>query len=173
MAYKISSGYPEHELPDKIKAAQKKFGSFKDGRADYTHAPEAPIVMCTVLCEDEILILKRGYGLADAEGYWSTINGFIDEPKSVKEFACQEIREETGVKLKLDNIRVGKPYRLNNPKEKRVYNVFPCLAKLKSKPKIILNKEHTGFAWINRSELENYHILYDLPHAIDSALALT
>lgn len=172
MAYKISDGYPEKELHDKIKHIKKNFGSFSDGRADYTNAPEAPIVMCTVAYKNKILLLKRGYGLADAEGYWSTINGFIDEFKSVKEIARKEIFEETGIKLHGSDIRVGKSYRLDNPKEKRAYNVFPCLTKLSKKPQIKLDKEHTDMAWIGRPQLGNYYILDDLPHAIDSALGL-
>ncbi len=50
--------------------------------------------MCTVLVGEEILLVKRGYNLADAEGYRSTVNGFIDEVKPVKQIAKQEALEE-------------------------------------------------------------------------------
>ena len=81
MGYRISAGIPESELETWLNEAAKRFGTFDDNRVNYKNADIAPIVMCTVLYKNKILLVKRGYGLADAEGYWSTVNGFIDELK--------------------------------------------------------------------------------------------
>ncbi|HET9721928.1 MAG TPA: NUDIX domain-containing protein [Candidatus Saccharimonadales bacterium] len=172
MSYKISAGIDESELPRLIAAALKKYGLYEGKAVNYRQANIAPVVMCTLSCNDKILIAKRAQGLADAEGYWSTINGFIDEIKPVKEFARQEIREELGIEITDDEVKVGRSYTVNNSEEKRSYIVFPCLISLKSQPAIKLDWEHTDFAWINRQELESYKILEDLPHTIDAALAL-
>ena len=172
MAYKISAGLAESQLKSWLENALKKYGRYNGMGVNYTHADIAPIVMCTVVCGEKILIAKRGFGLADAEGYWSTVNGFIDEIKPVKEIAQQEVSEELGLKVSLDSIKVAGSYTLQNPKEKRRYIVFPCLIQLQTKPTITLDREHTDFAWIHRNELEAYHILDDLPHAIDAALKL-
>lgn len=172
MTYQVHAGISEAKLNLWLKNAAKKYGQFKDGRVDYTNADIAPIVMCTLKHKDKILLAKRGYGLADAEGYWSTINGFIDEIKPVSHIARQELEEELDLIVNPRDIKVGSSYTLNNPKAKRQYIVFPCLVKLTKKPKINLNKEHTDFVWIKRSELMSYHILDDLPYAIDSALKL-
>src|SRR5665213_1647328 len=94
MNYKISKGILETELADWLRQASKKLGTFNDGRVNYTNAEIAPIVMCTVVWGNQLLLVKRGFGLADAEGYWSTVNGFIDEVKPVKKQAQQEIKEE-------------------------------------------------------------------------------
>lgn len=171
MSYQIGDGIAEEELADWLKTAAAKYGTFDDGRVDYTNADIAPAVMCTVKCNDEILLVKRGYGLADAEGYWSTVNGFIDEPKPVTEQVMQEIREELGLDISYEQVCVGKSYTVQSSQEKRRYIIFPCLVTLSEKPKIVLDYEHTGYAWINRKDLESYKILDDLPHAIDSALA--
>jgi 8-oxo-dGTP pyrophosphatase MutT (NUDIX family) len=173
MSYKITSGIAESELKTWLKDALKKYGSYEGKGVNYTNADIAPIVMCTVTCDDAILIAKRGFGLADAEGYWSTINGFIDEIKPVKEIAQQETQEELGLKVDLDSIKVGISYTLQNPKEKRKYVVFPCLIRLKNKPAIILDREHTDYAWIPREKLESYHILDDLSYSVDRALSLS
>lgn len=172
MAYKITGGIDESELTKWLKAAGQKYGKFKDGRVNYTNADIAPVVMITVACNNEILLAKRGYGLADAKGYWSTVNGFIDEDKSVTQIAVQELKEEMGVKATQKDIKVGKSYTLKSSKEERSYIVFPCLLKLDIKPQIILDREHTDYRWIARSELEKYHILDDLPRVIDSGLKL-
>lgn len=172
MSFKITSGIEEAKLSGWLEKALVKYGIYEGKAVNYTYAAKAPIVMCTVVCGDKLLLVKRGYGLADAEGYWSTVNGFIDEVKPVKEIAQQEAKEELGLYVSLNDIKVAKSYTLENPKEKRKYIVFACLITLKSKPKIILDREHTDYAWITRNQLKSYEMLDDLPYAIDTALGL-
>lgn len=172
MSFKITSGVEEAELPSWLAKALKQYGLYEGKAVNYTHADTAPIVMCTVVCGNELLLVKRGYGLADAEGYWSTVNGFIDEIKPVKEIARQELKEELGLKVRLNDIKVAKSYTLENPKEKRKYIVFACLITLETKPEIVLDREHTDYAWTTRAQLKDYEMLDDLPYAIDAALNL-
>lgn len=172
MPYNITDGLPESELENWLQDALKKYGRYNGLGVNFTNADKAPIVMCTIICGDEILLVKRGYGLADAEGYWSTVNGFIDEVKPVKAIAQQELREELGLTVSADNIKVAKSYTLENPKEKRKYIVFACLVELGEKPAIKLDREHTDFAWTTRDKLATFDMLDDLPYAIDRALGM-
>jgi 8-oxo-dGTP pyrophosphatase MutT (NUDIX family) len=172
VSYKITAGIDEEDLPAFINSALEKYGTYQGQAVNYTKADLAPVVMCTIVHDNKIFLAKRGYGLADAEGYWSTVNGFIDEIKPVKEFAQQEIKEELGIAVKLYDIKVGKSYTLENPKDKRRYIVFPCLVELNFRPKVKLDREHTEFAWITRDELESYEILDDLFYAVDAALSI-
>lgn len=172
MPYKITKGIKQSELKSWLTEALQKYGTYQGKAVNYTDADTAPIVMCTVVCGNEILLVRRGYGLADAEGYWSTNNGFIDEVKPVKAIAQQEIKEELSLEVQLDRIKVAESYALENPAEKRKYIVFPCLIELDKKPQIVLDREHTDFRWIKRDQLESFEILDDLPYAVDSALAL-
>lgn len=169
--YTIRAGINEAELAKWLSAAAKKYGTFADGRVDYTNADIAPIVMCVLRCATEFLIVKRGYGLADAEGYWSTINGYIDEPKPVCEQAKQELKEELRIDVPTHTITVRKSYTLSNPQEKRSYIVFPCVVDIPEKPTISLDSENTEYRWITRGDLHAYHTLDDLPYAVDAALA--
>lgn len=172
MSYQIRSGLSAEDLVGWLKRAKKHFGCFDDGRVNYTEADTAPTVMCTVVFRNRLLLVKRGFELADAEGYWSTVDGFIDEIKPVKDQVKQEVQEELGIIVKDNNISVGPSYTLISPELKRRYIVFPCLVVLLTEPKIVLNEENTKFAWILRKDLEKYHMLEDLPYAIDSALKL-
>ena len=61
MTFTISSGIPESELSSWLKGALKQYGKYKDGGVDYTNAPVAPVILCTVLWDNQILLLKRGY----------------------------------------------------------------------------------------------------------------
>lgn len=172
MGYHTSAGIAEEKLSAWLADAAKKYGCFKDGRVNYTKADIAPIVMVTVFCQGKILLVKRSYGLADADGYWSTVNGYIDENEPVKQLAAQELKEEIDLKVAPNDIKVAGSYTLQNPAEKRKYIVFPCLASLDQQPDITLNQENTAFGWIDREDLPKYHILDDLPLAIDTALKL-
>lgn len=172
MSYKITGGIPEADLSSWIETALEKYGLYEGKAVNYTHADTAPIVMGTLVYGDELLLVKRGYGLADAEGYWSTVNGFIDEVKPVKEIMQQEVKEELQLDVSLDDILVAKSYTLENPKEKRKYIVFPCLITLMKKPEIVLDREHTDYVWTTREHLKDYEMLDDLPYAIDTALKL-
>jgi NADH pyrophosphatase NudC (nudix superfamily) len=107
MNFTITQGIREAELNKWLRDAATKFGTFTDGRVNYTDADIAPIVMYTVRFGDEMLLVKRSYGLADAEGYWSTVNGFIDEVKPVKAQVKQEIREVLGLHVSDMQVRVG------------------------------------------------------------------
>ena len=170
MSYQTSVGLAESKLSAWLKNAAKKYGTFADGRVDYTNAPIAPTVMCTLKCGEEIFLGKRGYGLADAEGVWSTINGFIDEDKPVANIAANEFSEELGLNIDPRNIQVGGSLKMKSSEEKRTYFVFPCLVIVDEKPKVKLDREHTEYAWIKRSELDNYEILDGLAEVIDRAV---
>jgi 8-oxo-dGTP pyrophosphatase MutT (NUDIX family) len=172
MSYVISDGMQESELKVWLKRAMKQYGLYEGHAINYTHAETAPIVMCTVVYNNEILLVKRNFDLADAQGYWSTVNGFIDEIRPVKEIAQKELKEELCLSVPVEEIKVGESYTLENPAEKRKYIIFPCFIELKEKSVITLDREHTEYSWIKRSQLEDYEILDDLPFAIDSALAL-
>jgi ADP-ribose pyrophosphatase YjhB (NUDIX family) len=170
MAYKISEGLPEGELKAWLAKAADRFGVFADGRVDYKRADIAPIILCVVTCGEEFLLLKRGYGLADAEGYWSVVTGFIDEVKPVKQQVVQEIKEELGLSVDPNTVRLGRSYTLQNSQEKRGYIIFPARLSLLRKPRIVLSDEHTDHVWITKEKLDKYKILDDLPHAIEVAL---
>jgi len=172
MDYQIGPGIKPEELPEWLRRAAKQYGTFDDGRVNYTDAPIAPAVMCTLKFKDKILLAKRAYGLADANGYWSIINGFIDEDKPVVDIAAQEFREELSLNIDPKNVKVAPSYKMKSQNEKRQYIVFPCLVVIDYEPVIKLDREHTEYRWIDRADLENYYILNDLPLVVDAALSL-
>lgn len=172
MSYQTGPGLPERELPAWLAAAARRLGTFADGRVNYKRADLAPAVMCVLLVGDEFLLAKRGHGLADANGVWSIINGFIDEPKPVAAIAANELAEELGLTVDPAQIKVAPSILVSQNTEARDYIIFPCLVRLAQKPAIRLDREHTDYAWIKRPALDKYDFLPDLPLIIDTALGL-
>lgn len=172
MSYTISPGMSEDDLSIWLKSARQRYGTYRGKSINYKHADLAPIVMCAVVVGDEILLVKRGHSLSDASGYWSLADGFIDQEKPITHVAQLELKEELGLIVERDVIKLASSYTLHNPKEKRKYIVFPCLVQLDAKPAINLDYENTEFAWVKREDISCYEILDDLLYAVDQALVL-
>lgn len=68
MSFKITPGINEAELSSWLEKALKQYGLYEGKAVNYTHADKAPIVMCTIICEDELLLVKRGYGAGRRRG---------------------------------------------------------------------------------------------------------
>jgi 8-oxo-dGTP pyrophosphatase MutT (NUDIX family) len=145
---------------------------FDDGRINFTGVRKAPVLNVIVWYNGEILIVKRSDKVSAYQGLWNGISGFIDEPKPIEEFAKQELTEELGIVAgDIDRLVVCKPYEVNDKKIDRIWFVYPVLAKLNRKPQIILDWEHTDFAWIAPSELDDYEYVQDFDKSVQAALS--
>src|SRR5436309_6273284 len=90
-----------NDLGSKIPAAVESLGNklprFPDGRIDYTHATVAPVILCFVQWQDKILLLKRSEKVLSYKNKWNTVGGYLDELKTLRQFALDELREELGI----------------------------------------------------------------------------
>lgn len=151
----------------------KGLPKFIDGRIDFTGVRKAPVLNVVVAYKDEILIVKRSDNVSAYQGLWNGISGFIDEPKSIEEFASQELGEELSVNPADATIVVCEPYEVDDKGINRVWVVYPVLAEFKEKPKITLDWEHTDYKWIKRSELSDFEYVKDFDKSVDIALEKT
>ena len=72
----------------------KKLPKLPDGRIDFSQAEEAPIFLCVVRHQGEVLLLKRSYKVGFYKGWWNAVAGYIDEPKPLKEHVYQHLQRE-------------------------------------------------------------------------------
>lgn len=145
---------------------------FDDGRINFTGIKKAPVINVVVYHEGEILIVKRSDKVSAYQGLWNGISGFIDEPKSIEAFALQEISEELSLKKSaVQLVHVAEPYEVVDKGIDRVWVVYPVLAQLNEKPKIVLDWEHTDFAWIQPRQLSQYDFVKDFDISVSEALA--
>ena len=145
---------------------------FDDGRINFTGIKKAPVLNVVVCYEGEILIVKRSDKVSAYRGLWNGISGFIDEPKSIEDFALQEISEELSLKKSMvQSVRAAEPYEVSDEGIDRIWVVYPVLAQLKAKPRIVLDWEHTDFAWIKPDQLSQYDFVKDFDISVFKALA--
>jgi len=139
----------------------KKIGAglprFPDGRIDYTNSISAPVLIIFVKYQDEILLLKRSKKVSAYQGKWSTVAGYLDELKPIREKALEELKEETGISEEnIADIKFGQSYKIKDETVHRLWLRFPVLVELKNKPKIKLDSEHTDFKWIKPEEMSKF-----------------
>lgn len=125
-----------------------------------------------VYYEGKILIVKRSQKVGTYRGLWNGISGFIDEPKSIEEFAKQELMEEVAFDERvIASMGVCRPYEVDDQGIGRTWVVYPVLVMLRQKPAITLDWEHTDFAWINPEALKGYEYVKDFDVSVREALA--
>lgn len=161
----------EEELHKKLQDFSKKLPHFKDGRIDYTHAKTSPAVLCFVMHQGRLLLVKRSDKVLAYGGKWHGIGGFLDDPqKSLMQKIHEELNEELGVQEKdIDHVVTGKMLRVDDPFLKRTWELCLALVELKTKPPIRLDWEHTAYRWISPEELSSYDTVPGLSNAFAEA----
>ncbi|HLD18639.1 MAG TPA: NUDIX domain-containing protein [Candidatus Nanoarchaeia archaeon] len=141
----------------------KKLPKFPDGRLNYKNSKKAVVLTVFVKFKGKILLLKRSNRVLTYKGYWNTVAGYYDEPKPLRKKALEELKEETGISKKyVKSIKFGKMFRFHDKKINKIWLVNPILIKLKKKPKIKIDFEHTKAIWIKPEEIKNYKIVPNL-----------
>ena len=164
----MSTSTPQRVFEDLTRGLPR----FNDGRINFTGVRKAPVLNVVVFYEGKILIVKRSRKVGSYKGLWNGISGFIDEPKTIDDFAKQELAEELSLDTKLiSKIKVCTPYEVNDLAIDRIWFVYPVLVTLNQKPNIVLDWEHTDYAWIEPVQLEDYKCVKDFDISVTKALA--
>jgi 8-oxo-dGTP pyrophosphatase MutT (NUDIX family) len=144
-------------IPDAVARFAKALPRLPDGRIDYSGASEAAVLDCYVFCRDRILLLKRRRPLAGIEHAWHVVSGFLDEECSLRKKVEAELLEETGIRDVVD-MQALQPYR---HADATIWNVYPVRVQVASQGPILLNEEHSEYAWFTIEDMDRLL----LPHA--------
>ena len=154
-----------------IKEFYDKLPKFPDGRIDYHTSDVAPVLKVFVALDGKILLLKRSDKVRAYQGKWNVIAGYLDDLNPIEEKVFEELREE--IKVSKDNIEqicYGKIEKIEDKEIGKTWISQPVLIKLKNKPEIILDFEHTDYKWILPSEMKKYDILYSLEETFENLM---
>jgi len=150
-----------------IKEFADKLPKFPDGRIDYSDSYIAPITTVFVKYQDKILLLKRSDKVRVYQGKWNSVAGYLDELKTLREKALEEVQEELGIdKNNILSFYAGKPYKFTDAEVDKTWIVHPVLLELKNKPDIKLDWEHTEYKWIKPEELREFDIVSKLDESL-------
>jgi len=131
----------------------------KPGQTDYTHVRRAPVVNCVVQYQDKILLVRRSDKVEFYPGYWNGISGFLDDGRSVREKAKEEVREEAGIAEKnIVAIAEGKVFEQDEQEYDKTWVVHPVLVEV-NKDNIRLDWEAQDYRWVTVDETKKFNLL--------------
>lgn len=131
----------------------------KLGQIDYTDVRYAPVVNCVVQYKDKILLVRRSEKVKFYPGYWNGISGFLDDERSVREKAKEEVREEAGIAEEdIVTITERKVFEQDEPEYDKTWVVHPVLMEVKT-DKIKLDWEAQDYQWIAIGDAKKFDLL--------------
>ncbi len=159
----------EQKMLETIKQFAEKLPKFPDGRINYSNSDTAPVITIFIKHQDKILLLKRSDKVRTYQEKWNTVAGYLDEIKPIQEKVLEEIREELGIERdnNILSIHLGESYQFTDTEVKKTWIVHPVLIKLRNKPEIKLDWEHTEYKWIKPEEIKNFESVSNLENSLE------
>ena len=110
------------------------------------------VVTGIVRHKGKILVLQKSDNDYNYPGKWSLCSGYVKEFESAEDTLLREIKEETGLKAKLQGKGKLIHVKDKNKNKSWVIVVFPCSVK---SGKVNLCHENKNFKWIKPKELKS------------------
>lgn len=127
-------------------------------------------VTAFVMCQGQVLILKRSMCMPTFPGRWSAVSGMLEGDEDPQDRARTEIYEETDMRLKMPVCGMP-PIRI--PIESRGSSKFilihPYLFMTLNRT-VRLNRENDAYAWVRPIDLISYSTVPFLYHILLSML---
>jgi len=127
--------------------------------------PDIDIVACLVEYDGMFVLLHRQDNKIHGNR-WGQPAGKVDvDDNSNLDAMVRELREETGVEAKKEDLIFYKTFFVSHPDRDFLYHYF--ILHLKEKPEIILSKkEHKGFSWVTFNEALKMPLILDEDYCI-------
>lgn len=131
----------------------------RPGQTDFTHIRWAPVINCVLQYKDGYLLVQRSAESNFYPNYWNGISGFLDDGKSWREKALEELHEEAGFESKdIISMKLGGIFDQEEPKYKKTWIVHPVLVKVRT-DKLTLDWEAQSYAWVRRADIGQFRLL--------------
>ena len=161
------------DIISEVTELTKAYPRFSDGRIDYTNERACPVVNCSVVYEDEVLLAYRSKDVVAYPETWNGISGFIDELKPLEEIVRQELHEEMNIGTSdIERIVVRSKIIQIDADINREWHVFPALVVLKRKPELTTNWENKTAKWVRQDDVLGLDLMPGFAESYKNALGL-
>ena len=129
-------------------------------------------VKAFIVHNGKVLLIKESskYGDGTNAGRFDVVGGRVKPGERFDEGLFREIKEETGL-----DVKIGRPFFVNewrpNVRGEQwqiVGTFFECLAETEN---IVLGDDHSEFVWIDPEDYKNYNLIDNLIPAFESFLS--
>jgi 8-oxo-dGTP pyrophosphatase MutT (NUDIX family) len=153
-------------VPDVVSKLAKLLPRDLQDRIDYTNSIDCPVIVCFIVAENQVLLLKRSQEVSAYRGYWNTLAGYLDEEKPLIDVILEELDEELQLDFSLvEEIKSGEIYHNYDPDSGKNWIVHPSLVRLIQMPEIVIDWEHTDYKWVMPEDMD----LYNTPPKLSTA----
>src|SRR3989339_859552 len=125
-----------------------------------------------IVHEGKILIVKESSKYKDGAnvGKFDIVGGRVEPGQRFDESLIREIKEETGL-----DVKIGRPFyvgewrpEVRGEKWQIVATFFECFAE---NNEVCLSEDHEEYLWIDPKEYKNYNLIENLQSAFESYLS--
>lgn len=112
----------------------------------------------------KVLLLKRSADDERGALEWDLPGGTAEPGMDLPAEACRELKEESGIHLHTDQLRLVHSREYNHGRGPR--RVLCFLARVASEPEITLSEEHEAFEWSPLNQAENRQLFQNQEDAL-------
>ena len=126
-----------------------------------------------IVHDGKILLLKESTNYKDGAnaGRYDVVGGRVEPGQRFDDSLIREIKEETGL-----TVKIGRPFFVNEwrPEVRRekwqiIGTFFECLS---DSNQVTLSEDHEEYVWISPEEYKNYNIIPNLTKAFENYIEL-
>lgn len=128
------------------------------------------IVAGAILKNNKVLIIQRSPDEGLYPNMWELPSGKREELENTNQALLREVKEETGLDVKILKILSVFDYQIETENEIRDATQISYLVEIIGENDVKLSPEHQNFAWIGIDDIENYDITKETKSVIAKAL---
>lgn len=122
-----------------------------------------------IINNNKILILQRAKDEDAFPNIWELPGGKKEPFEFVYDSVVREVREETGLIVKVLNLLSAFNYKVEKEEELRDMTQIDFLIEPVDKIEVKISDEHQDFKWVGEEELDNYEITEETKSVIRKA----
>jgi len=123
--------------------------------SDSSHNKPSMVVTSVLKNQSEVLILRRSMKVKTMQEKWAGVSGYFEKNEDLLSRALIEIYEET--RIKKDELILRKIFnQLNVQIHNELMIIIQPFCFVSNTRKVILDREHSDYYWINYNEVDNF-----------------